>query len=105
MEIFETSAFTKQITQLLSKEGYRQLQNFLVINPLAGAVIPDGGGLRKIRWQIEGRGKRGGIRAIYYYVSSDNRIFMLLAYSKGVQDDLTKEERKSLRKLVKAELS
>lgn len=77
----------------------------MVINPLAGAVIPDGGGLRKIRWQIEGRGKRGGIRAIYYYVSSDNRIFMLLAYSKGVQDDLTKEERKSLRKLVKAELS
>ena len=91
MEIFETSAFTRQITQLLSEEGYRQLQNFLVINPLAGAVIPDSGGLRKIRWQIEGRGKRGGIRAIYYYASSDNRIFMLLAYGKGMQDDLTKE--------------
>ena len=105
MEILETSFFTKQINELLTDEDYMLLQRALVINPLHGAVIQGGGGLRKIRWRIDGKGKSGGIRIIYYYVSSDNRVFMVHAYAKGVKDDLTKKERKSLRKLVKAELS
>ena len=82
MEIIETSVFTKQITRFISDEDYRQLQCSLVMNPLAGALIKNSGGLRKLRWQIEGRGKRGGIRVIYYYVTSDNKVFMLVAYDK-----------------------
>ena len=104
MEIVETSVFTKEIQKLLSDEEYMELQRELVVNPLAGALMPKGGGLRKLRWKVEGKGKRGGIRVIYYYVISDDHIFMLIAYHKGKQDDLTHTQLTSLRKLVKEEL-
>ena len=104
MEIFETSVFTRQITGFVSDEDYRQLQSLLVMNPLAGALIKNSGGLRKLRWRIEGRGKSGGIRVIYYYITSDNKVFMLVAYDKRKTDDLTKRELASLKKLVKEEL-
>ncbi len=105
MEIFETSVFSKQITRLISDEDYQQLQRVLVINPLAGALIKNSGGLRKLRWRSKGTGKSGGIRVIYYYVTADNQIFMLVAYEKSKKDDLTKKQLASLRKLVVEELS
>jgi hypothetical protein len=104
MEIVETSVFTKQIRSLLKDDEYKELQERLVINPLAGAVIRGSGGLRKVRWAVEGRGKSGGIRVIYYYVAPDDQIFMLAAYSKGTKEDLTDREVAALRKLVKEEL-
>ena len=105
MEIYETSVFTKQITQLISAEEYRQLQGVLVINPLAGVLIKNSGGLRKLRWRFAGKGKSGGIRVIYYYVTADHKIFMLVAYEKSKKDDLTQKQLASLRKLVMEELS
>ena len=105
MEIVETSVFTKQITRFISDEDYRQLQCSLVMNPLTGALIKNSGGLRKLRWRIEGRGKSGGIRVIYYYVTSDNKVFMLVAYDKSKKDDLTKKQLASLKKIVREELS
>ena len=105
MEIYETSVFTKQITGLISDEDYRNLQRVLVVNPLAGVLIKNSGGLRKIRWAIAGKGKSGGIRVIYYYVTADDKIFMLVAYEKSKKDDLTKKQLASLRKLVIEELS
>jgi len=105
MEIFETSVFTKQITRFISDEDYRQLQCSLVMNPLAGVLIKNSGGLRKLRWRIEGRGKSGGIRVIYYYVTSDDKVFMLVAYDKSKKDDLTKKQLASLKKIVREELS
>lgn len=105
MEIVETSVFTRQIRSLLRDDEYKGLQERLVINPLAGAVIRGSGGLRKVRWAVAGRGKSGGIRVIYYYVASGDRIFMLAAYSKGAKEDLTDKEVAALRKLVKEELS
>jgi len=105
MEIVETSVFTKQIRSLLKEDEYRELQERLVINPLAGAVIRGSGGLRKLRWAVEGRGKSGGIRVIYYYVAAEGLIFMLVAYAKVAKDDLTDKEVAALRKLVKEELS
>lgn len=104
MEIVETSIFTKQIKGLLKEDAYRMLQETLVVNPLAGAVLRGSGGLRKLRWLLEGRGKSGGIRVIYYYVALDSRIFMLVAYAKGIKDDLTDREVAALRRLVKEEL-
>jgi len=105
MEIVETSVFTKQIRSLLKDDEYRELQERLVINPLAGPVIRGSGGLRKLRWAVEGRGKSRGIRVIYYYVAPDDRIFMLVAYGKAAKDDLTDREVAALKKLVKEELS
>jgi mRNA-degrading endonuclease RelE of RelBE toxin-antitoxin system len=99
----ETTVFTKQVKQLLDAESYRLLQLKLVANPEAGALIPGTGGLRKIRWQGSGRGKRGGIRAIYYWATPDDVVLMLLAYPKNDQDDLTAEQKKVLAGLVKEE--
>jgi hypothetical protein len=105
MEIVETSIFTRQIRTLLKDDEYRALQEELVINPLAGAVIRGSGGLRKLRWAAKGHGKSGGIRVIYYYVTPDDQIFMLVAYSKADKEDLTDSEVAALRKLIQEELS
>ena len=105
MEFIETSVFTRQITGLLSDAEYDQLQRLLLLWPLAGDLIKHSGGLRKLRHKAKGRGKRGGIRVIYYYLTEDQKIFLLYAYAKGRKDDLNTKELKILREIVKEELS
>lgn len=71
------------------------------IHPAAGDLIKNGGGIRKLRWKRAGTGKSGGIRVIYYWLSEDNQIFMLVAYPKSVKDTLSDKETAILRNLVK----
>ena len=104
MRFVETPVFTTAIRQLLPDEQYRQLQLALLFRPEQGAVIPGSGGLRKLRWAVPGRGKRGGIRLIYYWIPAEETFLMLFAYPKNVQDDLTAAQLKTLRRLVKADL-
>jgi mRNA-degrading endonuclease RelE of RelBE toxin-antitoxin system len=68
VEIIETSIFTRQVQELLNDEEYRLLQSALLSRPDLGAIIPGSGGLRKARWSTRRRGKRGGLRVIYYWV-------------------------------------
>jgi hypothetical protein len=75
----------------------------LWINPTLGALIPRSGGLRKIRWQLPGKGKRGGVRVIYYWCSPEVQIYMLLAYGKSDQEDITPKQLKLLKMLVERE--
>ncbi len=103
MEIIETSVFTRQITELITDEEYAELQLALVQNPVLGSLIPGGGGIRKLRWAGSGRGKRGGIRVIYYWQSWQQQIFMLLAYAKNAQDNMTSAQLKMLKRLVQQE--
>ena len=103
MLFIETSIFTRLVTTLLKDDEYRQLQMALYIHPEAGAIIPHSGGLRKIRWSITGRGKRGGVRAIYYWVVAKDQILMLFLYPKNEQDDLTPQQLKVLREIVEKE--
>ncbi len=98
MEIVETSGFTRRIKELLSDDEYRLLQQFLVDNPDSGSVIPHSGGFRKIRWGLHGRGKRGGVRVIYYS-QVDDWLYMILVYAKNEQDNLTPEQLRQLRTL------
>lgn len=105
MVIVETSIFTRQVEALLSDDEYRQLQMALVLHPELGTVIPGSGGLRKTRWAIEGRGKRGGVRVIYYWIVIEDKILMLFIYAKNDQEDLTPEQLKILRKIVEEEYS
>ncbi len=103
MVIIETSIFTRQMRELLSEEEYRVLQTALVNRPTAGSVIVGSGGLRKMRWAAKGRGKRGGVRAIYYWAVAQEQLLMLLLYSKSERDDLTPTQLKTLKKIVKEE--
>ena len=81
-------------------DQYRELQERLIENPEIGDLIQASGGLRKIRWKLSGRGKRGGVRVIYYSSVSADQIRMLYVYSKSDQKDLTKDQIKLLRHLV-----
>ena len=94
--------FTRQVVETLSDSEYAKLQMALVLRPELGDVIPGTGGLRKVRWgeSSRGRGKRGGIRVIYYWYRSEALIYLLLAYSKTERDDLTTEQKRILRTLV-----
>jgi mRNA-degrading endonuclease RelE of RelBE toxin-antitoxin system len=103
MLIVETAVFTKRIQAILPDEQYRLLQNQLVANPQVGKVIPGSGSLRKVRWSIGGKGKRGGLRVIYYWSAARETILMLFVYPKGVQDDLTPEQLKALKRIIDEE--
>ena len=83
MVIIETSVFSRLIQELMSDADYRALQEALITRPESGDIIKGSGGLRKIRWKLEGQGKRGGIRVIYYWVTADDQIRMLYAYRKS----------------------
>jgi mRNA-degrading endonuclease RelE of RelBE toxin-antitoxin system len=99
----ETPIFTRQIKALVDDDQYRQLQLRLLAHPDAGDLIPGSGGLRKVRMAVSGRGKRGGARIIYYWITAKSQIYMLLAYAKSEQDDLSEEQLKALRTLVRQE--
>ena len=103
MVFLETSIFTRLVTELLSDFEYSELQQALLDNPERGDVIRGTDGLRKLRWRYGSKGKRGGIRTIYYWAKSDEQILMLFIYKKSRQDDLTNEQRKKLRKIVEEE--
>jgi len=99
MVFIESAVFTRQVLELLSDETYAEFQRYLAQHPDAGDVIRDTGGLRKVRWQTDGGGKRGGVRVIYFHVSAQAQCRMLLIYRKGVKDDLTAAEKRTLRAL------
>jgi hypothetical protein len=100
MLFIETFIFTKEIKGLLSDELYRKLQLALMLRPEAGDLIKGSGGLRKVRWNLPGHGKRGALRVIYYF-DPPAVIYMLLPYRKNDQEDLTTEQIKILRAVVK----
>ena len=101
MVFIETPLFTKLIKDFLPDEDYRLLQQSLLLRPEAGNLIRASGGLRKIRWNLPGGGKRGGLRLIYYWDVPEDTIYMLLPYKKSKQDDLTPQQLRVLRDLVK----
>ncbi len=97
MTFVETSIFTKEIHQYLPDNEYRLLQQDLLLRPTAGNIIKGSGGLRKIRWNLSGKGKRGGLRIIYYWNPPDT-IYMIFPYRKTEQEDLTPAQVKALKK-------
>ena len=100
MIFIESKIFEKLREKYLDDENYRRLQNFLVEQPLSGDVIQGTGGLRKLRWSAKGKGKRGGIRTIYLYVSQKSHIHLLTLYAKNEMSDLTVDEKKILKRIV-----
>lgn len=100
MIIIETSVFSRLIQELMSDDEYRSLQEALITRPESGDLIKGSSGLRKIRWKLEGQGKHGGTRVIYYWVTADDQILMLYVYRKSKQADLTQEQIAMLKSIV-----
>ena len=103
MRFVETPIFTKIITGLLDDEDYRRLQIALMLRREQGPIIRGAGGLRKVRWAKAGAGKRGGLRVIYYWAPKESAFFMLYAYSKSDQADMTPAQAHLLGQMVREE--
>lgn len=93
----ETPVFTRRVQQYLDDESYAEMQALLAARPDAGRLIRGTGGMRKLRWAGSGRGKRGGLRVIYYWWVGRDRISLLLVYPKSEQDDLTAAQVRQLK--------
>jgi mRNA-degrading endonuclease RelE of RelBE toxin-antitoxin system len=93
----ETPIFYRRVQQYMEDEDYAEMQAYLTLQPGAGKVIQGMGGMRKLRWAGSGRGKRGGLRVIYYWWVAKDRISLLLVYPKNEQDDLTADQLKQLK--------
>ncbi|URL02560.1 type II toxin-antitoxin system RelE/ParE family toxin [Avibacterium sp. 20-126] len=90
--IIEQESFKKKADQLWNEEERSIFFTFIANNPLAGDVIPNANGLRKIRWRILGRGKRGGLRVIYFNLLNDGIIVMLDMYAKNTKENVSQAE-------------
>jgi len=101
MRFVEFPPFSKAIEGLLTETEYSRLCCLLADHPDIGAVIPGMGGIRKMRYGLRGKGKRGGMRVIYYWVLRGETILLLYAYAKNAQADLTESQKKTLRRLIK----
>jgi hypothetical protein len=106
MELIEAPAFTRNVANYLDDDGYRGLQNELTNNPELGDLMPGTGGFRKLRWgdKRRGKGRRGGLRIIYYYFPSDQQIWLMTLYDKNEASDLTSREKKALQAAIAGEL-
>ena len=98
----ETHVFTKKIVTLLTDDRLAELQIFLCENPDFGKLVKGSGGLRKVRWSDTGKGKSGGIRVIYYWAVSRDKIVFLDVYSKSEKDDLTEIELRTIRRIAES---
>jgi hypothetical protein len=100
MTVVETPGFLREAAAALSDTERAELVSYLAANPEAGDVMPQTGGTRKVRWKVQGRGKRGGTRVIYYYHDESLPLFLLNVFAKNEKANLTKAERNEVRKLV-----
>lgn len=99
LHFIESPVYSSQIDDLLCADEHHLLQLSLLENPEAGDLIRSSGGLRKLRWSVAGSGKRGGIRVIYYLHHHDTA-YLIFAYRKNRQEDLTSDQLKTLKRLI-----
>ena len=98
--VVETPEFLAATRKLMAEEERTMLIDYLAYNPMAGDLIPGTGGVRKLRWVLEGRGKRGGARVIYFYYNAGMPLFALTAYAKSDRANLTQQDRNDFRRLT-----
>jgi len=100
MKLFTTKVYERTIGKLIPVESRRQMEDAIAQDPDAAPIIPGTGGIRKLRWSVPGRGKRGGIRTIYFYHAGPEEIYLLTAYGKSDREDLSPADIKAWSRLV-----
>ena len=98
--VAETPLFSRQAREVWDDSELAAFIDFIARNPEDGDLIPETGGVRKIRWAQPGIGKRGGARVIYFYHSGDRPLYLLMVYTKARQENLTPDEKRAVRKLA-----
>lgn len=98
--VVETQGFLAATKKLMDEAERAELVEYLAYNPTAGDVVPGSGGVRKIRWGIEGQGKRGGARVIYFFHNLEMPLYLFTAYAKNEREDLDQSEMKTFKKLA-----
>ena len=96
LTIVELASFLRAALKVWSEDEQNEFVNYLAADPEAGDVIPQTGGLRKVRWSRQGTGKRGGVRVIYYYYDMDLPLYLLTLYAKADREDLSSDEKRTL---------
>ena len=106
MEFFEAPPFTRYVGSYLTDDQYREMQSRLASAPEAGDMIPGTGGFRKLRWTDpkRGKGRRGGLRVIYYYFPADQQVWLVTLYDKNEAADLTPKQKQALNSAIEDEL-
>jgi hypothetical protein len=102
LTVVETSAFARRAEKLLTDEEHHDLLLYLSMYREAGDEIPGSGGVRKLRYAVQGRGKRGGVRVIYYFLDEQNPIYALLLYGKNEQGNLSRDQKKYVKAIAAA---
>jgi mRNA-degrading endonuclease RelE of RelBE toxin-antitoxin system len=102
MTVAETAPFIRQAAKLWTEDDRNAFVDFIAANPDAGDVIPDTGGLRKVRWGRTGTGKRGGVRIIYFYHDDTMPLYLLLIYAKTERGNWTQDEKRRAQALTEA---
>lgn len=102
LTVAETQLFIRQAANVWSDAERSVFIDFIAANPEEGDMIPDTGGIRKIRWGRHGSGKRGGVRVIYFYHDPAMPLYLLMVYAKARQGDLSSDEKRRVQSLVKA---
>ncbi len=100
LSVVETPQFVRQAADVWDDAERQEFVDYIARNPEAGDVIPDTGGIRKIRWRRQGMGKRGGVRVIYFYHNPVTPLFLLMVYAKAVREDVAPEAKKALAEFV-----
>ena len=100
--VVETASFLRDAEKLLSENERQDVVNLLAADPQCGDLIPGGGGIRKVRFALAGRGKRGGARIIYFFHNRDMPVFALALFAKNERSDLSRGELNALAKAMKA---
>jgi mRNA-degrading endonuclease RelE of RelBE toxin-antitoxin system len=102
MTVAETGPFIRQAAKLWTEDDRNAFVDFIAANPDAGDVIPDTGGLRKVRWSRAGVGKRGGVRIIYFYHDDSMPLYLLLIYAKTQRENWTGDEKRRAQALTES---
>jgi hypothetical protein len=100
ISVVETPEFLSATRKIMSDEERTLLVDYLAYHPTAGDLIPGSGGIRKLRWRLEGRGKRGGARVIYFHHDAGMPLFALTAYAKNERANLSQQDRNDFKQFV-----